>query len=55
MPLDGSALRAVVHVLSAEPKRLAAFALTGAAPPGSLLPSLSPVREVPPRERVFKP
>ena len=31
MPLDGSALRAVVHVLSAEPKRLAAFALTGAA------------------------
>ena len=31
MPLDGSALRAVVHVLSAEPKRLAAFALTGTA------------------------
>lgn len=31
VPLENSALRAVAHVLSAEPKRLASFALTGAA------------------------
>lgn len=31
MPLDGSALRAVVHVLSAEPNKVYAFALSGPA------------------------
>ena len=31
VPLENSALRALAHVLSAEPKRLSSFALTGAA------------------------